>query len=50
MWRIIFRALLCVWLLCGALPGAALAKGNVVKLPDDMSITLPDNWQERPKE
>ena len=50
MWRIVFRALFCAWLLCGVLPGAALAKGNVIKLPDNMSITLPDNWKEQPKE
>ena len=50
MWRIIFRALLCVMLLCGVLPGAAQAKGNTVKLPGGMAITLPDNWKVQPKE
>lgn len=50
MWRAIFRALLCAMLLCSALPGAVQAKGNTVKLPGGMSITLPDNWKVQPKE
>ena len=35
---------------CLLFPTALLAKGNVVKLPDGMSITLPDNWRVQPKE
>lgn len=47
---IIFRALLCAMLLCGVLSGVVQAKGNTVKLPEGMSITLPDNWKVQPKE
>ena len=50
MWRIVFRALLYAMLLCGVLTGAVQAKGNAVKLPGGMSITLPDNWKAQPKE
>lgn len=50
MRRIIFRALLCAMLLCGVLSGVVQAKGNTVKLPEGMSITLPDNWKVQPKE
>lgn len=50
MWRIIFRALLCVMLLCSVLSGVVQAKGNTVKLPEGMSIALPDNWKVQPKE
>lgn len=50
MWRIIFRTSLCALLLCGVLSGAVQAKGNTVKLPGGMSITLPDNWKVQPKE
>ena len=50
MWRIILKTLVCVLLLCGVLAPAAVAKGNAVKLPGGMSITLPDNWRVQPKE
>lgn len=51
MRRFVFlRVLLCGALFCLFLPTALFAKGNVVRLPDGMSITLPDTWRVQPKE
>lgn len=50
MRRTIFQALFGVLLLCIALPTAGFAKGDSVRLPGGMSITLPDNWQAQPEE
>jgi hypothetical protein len=51
MWRSIFKTLLAVLLLCAMLPVAVCsARGNLVSLPNDMSITLPSNWLIHPRE